>query len=269
MNSHFIELPSGKVFYRKWGEGKQLLIGLHGFETDSRCFQSLSDHLPPHQRLVVPDLPWHGQTQWQDPVFSPAHLKVLTEGILAQEGASRFAAIGYSLGARLWLSAAPLFASQWTGLILLAPEGLASRWQWLTEPAPSLLRSLGNLLIQHPERTLQAAHWAARIGALHSYGNQFLQRNLKTPESRLRLVQSWDTAAAFPVRKRALARWFRENPHWTLDVVAGTKDPLLRLEKLRKWAARIPQARFWEVDAGHQVMQKSGAWAGVFSRRNE
>ncbi|MBK8652530.1 MAG: hypothetical protein IPN20_01015 [Haliscomenobacter sp.] len=57
MNSHFIELPSGTVFYRKWGEGKQLLIGLHGFETDSRCFQPLSAYLLPHQRLVAPDLP--------------------------------------------------------------------------------------------------------------------------------------------------------------------------------------------------------------------
>lgn len=269
MNNHFIELPYGKVFYRKWGEGKQLLIGLHGFETDSRCFQPLSAHLLPHQRLVAPDLPWHGQTRWQDPVFSPTHLKVMIEGILAQEGAPRFAAIGYSLGARLWLSTAPLFASQWTSLILLAPEALASRWQWLTGPVPTFLRSLGNRLIQHPERTLQAARWAARTGALHSYGYRFLQRNLKTPESRRRLVQSWDTAAAFPVRKSALASLFRENPHWALDVVAGTKDPLLRLEKLREWTAQIPQATFWEVDGGHQVIQKVGAWAGVFSRINE
>ncbi|MBK8880325.1 MAG: hypothetical protein IPN74_17950 [Haliscomenobacter sp.] len=41
MNSYFIDLPSGRVFYRKWGEGRQVFIGLHGFETDSHCFQPL------------------------------------------------------------------------------------------------------------------------------------------------------------------------------------------------------------------------------------
>ncbi|MBK8880148.1 MAG: alpha/beta fold hydrolase [Haliscomenobacter sp.] len=225
MNSYFIDLPSGRVFYRKWGEGRQVFIGLHGFETDSHCFQPLAAHLRPGQCLIAPDLPWHGQTQWRDPVFSPTHLKVLVDGILAQEGVPRFAAIGYSLGARLWLSAAPLFASPWTGLILLAPEGLASKWQWLTGPAPNLLRSLGRRLIQNPERTLQAANWAVRTGLLQSYGYQFLRRNLKTPESRLRLLRSWDTASAFPVRKSALVRLFQENPHWMMEVVAGTKDP--------------------------------------------
>ncbi len=268
MNRLFIELPSGKIFFRKWGEGKQLFIGLHGFETDSRCFEPLAAYLRPGQCLIAPDLPWHGQTQWNNAVFSPAHLKTLTDQVLAHENASRFAAIGYSLGARLWLSAAPLFLSQWTGLILLAPEGLTSRWQWLTGSPPGLLRSLGNRLIRFPKRTLQAASWASRAGILHSFAYQFLRRNLKTPESSKRMVRSWDTAAAFPVRKNALVRLFRENPQCALEIVAGAKDPLLDIEKLRRVCARIPHSNFQKVDAGHQVMKNCGAWADALNRMN-
>jgi len=85
------------------------------------------------------DLPFHGDTQWNDGLnFDTNDLLLIIEKILYENNKQpgitiQFALMGYSLGARVALSIYEKIPSQVEKIILLAPDGLkVNFWYWLS-----------------------------------------------------------------------------------------------------------------------------------------
>lgn len=94
--------------YETWGDGPNTLLLLHGFTGNRLAWSPLKEHLAPHLRMVVVDLPGHGESPplgltgregWE------ATLSAL-EQVLDVLGVREVDLLGYSQGARVALGLA-------------------------------------------------------------------------------------------------------------------------------------------------------------------
>jgi pimeloyl-ACP methyl ester carboxylesterase len=108
------------MFVRQYGNGAQVIAGLHGWSGDHRTFEPLVARMPPGFTLYSPDLPGYGQ--------SPAPWAWTLEACTAEIGAllaglpaERFTLLGNCSGALLGLLAVPGLVERVERLVLLDP----------------------------------------------------------------------------------------------------------------------------------------------------
>lgn len=103
------------------GPGDALpLVLLHGFTGSARSWDAVRDHLAESCRVIAIDLPGHGQSPAPDSV-EPYRLRNTASSIalcLDQEGITRAAVMGYSMGGRAALRFALAHPERCAGLVL-------------------------------------------------------------------------------------------------------------------------------------------------------
>lgn len=105
---HFLSLsPHGfhRVAYREWGHPacERVVVCVHGLTRNGRDFDTFAGSLADRFRILCPDMPGRGDSEWlRDPadyVF-PTYLTALT-AMLAHAGVERVAWVGTSMGGLL------------------------------------------------------------------------------------------------------------------------------------------------------------------------
>ena len=105
---HFLSLSSHgfhRVAYREWGHPacERVVVCVHGLTRNGRDFDALAGALADRFRILCPDMPGRGDSEWlRDPadyVF-PTYLTALT-AMLAHAGVDRAAWVGTSMGGLL------------------------------------------------------------------------------------------------------------------------------------------------------------------------
>lgn len=135
---HFKSLsPHGfhRVVYRDWGHPAcpRVVVCVHGLTRNGRDFDALALALSDRFRLLCPDMPGRGDSEWlpdaNDYVF-PTYLTVLT-ALLAHADVDKVAWVGTSMGGLLGMLAAAQRNTPLTRLVLndigpvLAPAALS------------------------------------------------------------------------------------------------------------------------------------------------
>src|SRR5262249_32095371 len=141
----------------------ELLIALHGFGDRARMFAVLEEALTEKYTVVAVDWPFHGQTEWPDPTFTKADLLAIIQGILDQEGKTRFRLMGFSFGARLTLSMLPELAGRLNKLYLLSPDGVETKGMSMAVHTPMWVRRLLFRMLQNPEWFLKMVRAGGKI----------------------------------------------------------------------------------------------------------
>ena len=265
--SGFLAISKGTLHYWRYGEGPELFIALHGFGGDGRVFNALGNALQAHQSLVALELPWHGQTQWPAHSFGPEDFVEAIAKVLEITGQSRFSAIGFSFGGRLWLSTLETWAPVLDRLYLVSPDGIATRWKGWTEPLPVRMRQQMARFIENPKPALNLADWLYRKQLLHRYGHRFLHRHLPDPGRRQRLVQTWVAAARFPVRFARLRSYLKQSG-LPVCVVIGESDPLIDRHAFARLAKEIPQICLRVLKGDHELLRRP-EWLDLLSAKKE
>jgi pimeloyl-ACP methyl ester carboxylesterase len=94
-----------RVAYREWGEpdNERIVVCVHGLTRNARDFDDLATVLAPTFRVLCPDMPGRGDSDWlRDPndYITPTYLTVLA-ALLAHAHAERVAWVGTSMGGLL------------------------------------------------------------------------------------------------------------------------------------------------------------------------
>ncbi len=243
-----IQAGGGKeVFVRIFGEGKNLIIALHGYGKTGSYFQPLST-LQSFQ-VWAPDLPFHGKTRWEGD-FTLWDLIDLVDRIRRAEGARSFILLGHSMGARFALAASGGLIPWLEGLVLLAPDGLVtSGLGWISRISKANVGALERSM-QNPTIGLWIIASLRKWGLISQAHGLFLQKQLGSPSQRMRLFATWravvDAASHLPVARKMLPR--TDIP---VFLAWGTEDPLIREKKLGKWIGGVPQVRILNYTGGH------------------
>ena len=259
---HFRGLsPHGfhRVVYYEWGahDNDNVVVCVHGIGRNGRDFDVLGEALAPTHRVLAPDMPGRGASEWlRDPMdyIAPTYLATLT-ALISASGAEQVAWVGTSMGAILGMIAASLPGNPVARLVVndagpvLEPAALARIGEYFgTDPT----------FATYDEFKAYIKTIAAPFGALSDAQWEHVTRTNARQREDGRWGVGYDPAIAVPFRAQPAApdlwpMWDRiECP--TL-ILRGAQSDLLSSATARAMSARGPRPRLVEFEGvGHAPM---------------
>jgi pimeloyl-ACP methyl ester carboxylesterase len=249
------------IFYREAGvKDAPTLLLLHGFPSSSRMFESLFARLSDRYRLVAPDYPGSGHSDWPDPKTFPytfdrcAEIMVhFTEAL----GLSRYTLYMQDYGGPVGFRMALAHPDRIEALIVQNAvahnEGLGSTWKprrafWADRAAnEATLRanflSLATTLARHVGSDPNVDRydpdlWTDEFAFLSKPGQTEIQSDMfydyRTNVSSYPKWQAW----LREMQPRLLVLW-------------GKYDPSFELSEAEAYRRDVPKAEVHVLDAGH------------------
>jgi pimeloyl-ACP methyl ester carboxylesterase len=131
-----IPYKHSSIAYSVIGRGIKKAVCFHGYGEDSASFTFLEKYLGNELTLYAIDLPFHGDTVWNEgldiAVSDLVSIVQLISGCSEGGTGPKLTVVGFSLGGRIALSIYQNFADYIDRLVLLAPDGLKINfWYWL------------------------------------------------------------------------------------------------------------------------------------------
>lgn len=258
MRSDFISYKSSHIHYRYSGEGAHVVVCFHGFGTFARTFDWLAEHVP-GQCFVAFDLPWHGETKWNEgPAFLPEDLLAIMD-LCPRIPKGRISLMGYSMGGRVALQLLQEIPERVDRLVLLAPDGLhLNPWYWFATQT-----SIGNFffrkVMNNPTPFVRILHRASNTGLLNKGVMKFVDRYLEDQAVREQVYRVWTAFRKFKPSLPYISRIInRLNIPVTL--VYGRYDTIIPLAPGEKFFHTLKGKRSMQVlETGHQVLHPRNA----------
>ena len=195
------ELGTTRIHVREYGAGEPLLL-VHGLMTAGYSWRYVLESLGAQYRLVIPDLPGAGRSDYPDVFMGPDVLAGSIVALIDALGIRGTKAIGNSLGGYLCMRAAMRDPGAMSRLVNEhspgVPTGRMRALRWAMRLLPSW-RLVDRMVRKNPER------WVHRN--VHYY-----DETLKSREEHREF--------AIPLRERAGRRTFYRHLRDTLDVRA-------------------------------------------------
>jgi pimeloyl-ACP methyl ester carboxylesterase len=273
MQTGYYPLRNSRIHYRHWGRGPRLVFAFHGYGESAAAFTFLGEAIGDDFTLVAIDLPFHGQTEWNDGLFfDPRDLLFILQGIEAVLSAPREVTadpvsppapylpgwwlLGYSMGGRIALQLLQDSPQLVDKLVLLAPDGLKlNPWYWLaTQTRP------GNILFR---ATMRRPGWfflLLRLGNWLQIVNpsvyKFTVQYINDDRVRQELYTRWTTMRGFRPRLAVIAAIIRER-QLPVRLVYGSYDRIIRWESGEKFRKRgiAAACHLTLLSTGHQLLR--------------
>ncbi len=256
MQEGYIHIGKNKLFYKKFGHGARLLIALHGFAHDHKMFNVLQKGLAYHFTVYSIDLPYHGRSQWKDKHYDHKLVERLVHHILKEEQKDQFSAIGFSYGARLWMSSLPFIEEKLSHLYLLAPDGLKTQWLGIAERSPRFLISILSRMSNKPERLYKFANRLRKLRLINRFAHRFVLHHLSTIALRNRLFQTWRSIKYFRVDKKQVKEIISKN-RIQLSVIVGKRDSIITLSAVKNLVRGLPNTQLHLLNKSHFLIDGS------------
>jgi pimeloyl-ACP methyl ester carboxylesterase len=248
-----------RVVYYEWGEHQNpnVVVCVHGIGRNGRDFDVLGEALADTHRVLAPDMPGRGASEWlREPMdyVAPTYLATLT-ALIAASGAPEVAWVGTSMGALLGIMAAALPGTPVSRLVVndagpvIEPAALARIGQYFgTDPT----------FATYDEFKAYVRQISAPFGPLTDEQWEHLVRTNSRRRTDGRWGVGYDPAIAVPFRAHPAPAnlW----PLWdaiacpTL-VLRGAESDLLSHATAHAMSQRGPRARVVEfAGIGHAPM---------------
>lgn len=262
MGQLVIPFKQSSFSVQTWGNGPQLVLCLHGYGESAAHFAFLQQ-LGPSYTVAAIDLPYHGNTIWQESgKLQPRELLTIIKSLLQQlqQGNTtlqdKIILLGYSLGGRIALSLYEEYPESFKKLVLLAPDGLKlNRWYWLATQT-----WLGNRLfrftMKHPGWFFTMLKLLNRVGMVNTSIFKFVNFYIGDTTIRELLYRRWTALAAFRPRLEKVHRLVKEN-NTQVRLVYGQYDKIIVPVVGERFIKTIPaQGRMRVIPSGHRLLEE-------------
>lgn len=239
-------------------EDRLPVVCMHGLTRNARDFTGLAEHLAGERRVLVPEMRGRGDSEYaRDPAtYTPLTYVEDVSALLAQEGISRFVAVGTSLGGLMTMMLAVAEPGRIAGAVLndigpeLEPAGLARIAEYVGQG-----RNFPTWM--HAARALEEVHSAAHP----DFGTEewiAMAKRTMTVQQNGRIAFDYDMSIAEPFQAGDGAAppdlWpaFEALRGAPLLLVRGALSDLLSEGTARDMVARHPDAELVTVaGVGH------------------
>jgi len=258
MNAAQLTYRNSDIHYRYSGEGPLSVICFHGFGTYASTFDWLAAHIPGH-RFIAFDLPFHGQTSWNDgDTLSPAQLMEIIDACPHLTD-RRFAVMGFSLGGRISLQMVQDFPERILRLVLIAPDGLHVNPIYWFGSQTLLGNRLLKRMLKKPEALARVARRAEALGLANKGILRFVERYLEDTRMRELVYHVWTTFRRFRPDPRKVARLLTERDI-PVSLIYGRHDTIIPLAPGERFFLELRGRKKMEIlDAGHQILDVRNA----------
>jgi pimeloyl-ACP methyl ester carboxylesterase len=274
-----VQIDGLKVFYREAGSpAVPALLLLHGFPTSSHMFRNLIPALADRYRVVAPDYPGFGYSDFPDRQqfhYGFASYAEIIDKFTQAIGLSRYALYIQDYGAPVGLRLALRAPERVTGLIVqngnAYEEGLSAAWSpikdYWREPTPANREKLRGWLTLDGTRSQYTTGLSDAQAELVSPDTWMLDWSLLSRpgniDLQLDLFGDYRTNVALYPDFQA---FFRKHRPPTL-IVWGRSDPFFTVAGAQAYQRDLPKAELHLLDAGHFALETNGAEIAANIRR--
>jgi pimeloyl-ACP methyl ester carboxylesterase len=262
MQTAFIHYQSSQVHYSYCGSGEKLLLCLHGYGESEKSFHFLEKYLPANYRLFAIDLPFHGETKWNEGLeFSTDDLLSIIKNICLEHSCQdgKFTLAGFSMGGRMALSLLEKVPAQTDKVLLLAPDGLIVNFWYRLATRTVIGKQLFRFTMRHPQWFMLLLKAGNRLGVINQSIYKFTRYYIHDKKVREELYSRWicmrHIRPGIPAIKKSIARH-----HISVRLLYGEYDRIIRHERGEKFCYGIESfCTLRIIPTGHQVLQEKNA----------
>jgi pimeloyl-ACP methyl ester carboxylesterase len=258
-----------KIFYREAGPADApVLLLLHGLPSSSRMFEPLLSRLSDTYRLIAPDYPGFGHSDWPDATafdYTFDNIARIVTRFTESLGLEHYTLYMQDYGGPVGFRMALEHPDRVRGLVVqnavAHDDGLGASWKtrrafWADRAAnEAALRA--NLLSLATTRTRHVGHdpdierydpdlWTDEFAFLSQPGQAEIQTDL--------FYDYRNNVASYPVWQR----WLRERQP-PLLVIWGKYDPSFNLSESQAYRRDVPGASVHVLDAGHFALDTAAS----------
>ena len=263
MTSAELSYRSSIIHYYQGGTpGAPLLICFHGYGESGASFALLEKHLGGQFMICAPDLPFHGQTRWEEGLdCSPAQLLEilgLISGRPSLEGPGIILA-GYSLGGRVALGIYALLPGQVRALLLVAPDGLRVNPWYRLATRTGWGNALFKWLMKQGRFFTGVVSLLGRSHLVNQSFYKFVRHYVNSERVRHELYVRWTTLRHFGPQRREIRELVRKH-NTPVRLVYGEYDRIIPPASGRAFTEETaPFTTMTLLAAGHQLLQEKHA----------
>jgi len=237
----------------------------HGYGEESNSFSFLEKYAADQYTFFAIDLPYHGQTQWNEGlIFTIDDLSEIIQVLLSQAMAEQrltnndqLSLIGFSLGGRVVLSVYEKMHFQIEKLILLAPDGLkVNFWYWL-----STQTWIGNKLfistMKHPGWFFFLLRILNKLGLVNASVFKFVNHYIGDQQARNILYQRWIVLRKIKPNLKKIKSLISKN-NTPVRLIYGKHDRIILPVRGEKFIRGIEKhCTLSVIHSGHQVLHEN------------
>ncbi len=251
----FIRFRSSRLHYHRFGHGKQWLFCFHGYGEEGATFRFLENELADTHTIIAFDMPFHGNTDWQEVLLlEPADLMGMMQQLAPPD--SSFQLMGYSMGGRICLRLLERYPQTISSLILVAPDGLHKNpWQkFVTQTWVG--NRLFRITMQYPGWMFMLMKLATQLGLFNKSISKFAHHYLDDALEREKLYKRWTTMRKFRPRVQRLKNIIK-NREVPVHLLFGKYDRVILSKHgygLQQGLEQLITVK--EIEAGHYLLQE-------------
>ena len=241
------------VAWRRFGQGPEAVVCFHGYGESSRSFAFLDKHAGNQYSFYTIDLPYHGDTVWNESAFSESDLLEIIDRICPS---TRFTVLGFSLGGRVGLSLFETRPANINRVVLLAPDGLkVNFWYWLATQTMAG-KSLFRFTMKNPGWFFGLLRLFNFFGIVNASVFKFVRYYIGDPPLRELLYHRWISLRKLRPDLNQVKRLATEfKTPFTL--VYGKHDRIILPVVGRRFRKGIEAyCEVTEIASGHQVLHE-------------
>jgi len=219
-----ISLRTNKIHVWKFGTGAKTVVLFHGFGETGADYESVVEELGEEFTIFIPDLPFHGKTNWKEDRFSIIDLVHIYFHLLTQNMSKKGYVIGASMGGRLAISLSQMIPQKIEKLLLLAPEGIKKN-RWFGLSTQSIVgRSIFKLFMSNPQLTMALATGLYKVRIINRGTCLFVKRLMKKEKVPALIFKLWVCFRGLKIKYRR--PMFRTNL-FEVHIAFGSEDRLI------------------------------------------
>jgi len=254
--SGIIRYKENEVHVLKMGSGSKLLITLHGFGNTASIFEPIANAFENDYTTVSIDLPGHGLTKWNQPLFEKDDLMAIIQGIKMEFDVEKFTLMGFSLGGRISLNIADLQPNWIEKLILLAPDGLQKSFWYNAATRNPLGKIIFKKVLANPEKWLKHVEKLRDWNWIDASRFKFAKANLTDEKVRHQLSYVWPVTSRLIVSP-TLVKWHLNKYKVETHLFMGSHDRIFPPEQGQKFIKGLKTATLHVLDQGHNLINEN------------
>ncbi len=264
MDHRLLAYKDSQLSFYRFGSGPRQVVCFHGYGEEARLYSFLEKHAGNQFTFYSIDLPFHGQTKWNEGLnFTHTDLQQIIENILLEDnqqpgtGNRKLSLLGFSLGGRIALSHYQAQPESVEKLILLAPDGLVVNfWYWF-----STQTWIGNKIfsfsMKYPGWFFAFLKLLNKLGLVNASVFKFVNYYIGNKEARQLLYQRWTGLRKLKPNLQRIKNFIRQHKTQT-RLVYGKYDRIIlpvRGEKFQKGIEEFCTVTV--IASGHQVVHEN------------
>jgi pimeloyl-ACP methyl ester carboxylesterase len=247
------------IVYKKYGTGDRYIVCFHGFGQAAYRWGILEPYLGDSFTLIAFDLPFHGNTQWNEKEnFTVEKLVEVIKQVLPHN-LEKFCLLGYSMGGRIVLRLLQQIPKQIEKVVLLAPDGLHKNFWYRFATHTVVGRNLFYRSMKNPRLLFSLAKKLRARGAISKGQYDLAEYYMSNEMSRMAIYHRWMGTRHFQPDLNLIRRLIVKH-HIPVVMVFGKHDKIIVADKGILFTKGLEKyATVKLLDVGHYFLREAYA----------